>query len=80
MLHSRQPFRSSLAIVRFAVRTTDVARAGGKEGGTRSQARAFTQLSAPGTTGRTHAMKGIFAWLIGIPIPIIIILYLMDVF
>ena len=26
------------------------------------------------------AMKGIFAWMIGIPIPIIIILYLMDVF
>lgn len=26
------------------------------------------------------AMKGILAWVIGIPIPIIIILYLMDVF
>jgi hypothetical protein len=26
------------------------------------------------------AVKGIFAWMIGIPIPIIIILYLMDVF
>lgn len=25
-------------------------------------------------------MKGIFAWLIGIPIPIIILLYLFDVF
>jgi hypothetical protein len=25
-------------------------------------------------------MKGILAWLIGIPIPIIIILYLLDVF
>jgi len=25
-------------------------------------------------------MKGVFAWLIGIPIPIIIILYLVDVF
>lgn len=27
-----------------------------------------------------HAMKGILAWAIGIPIPIIIILYLMHVF
>jgi hypothetical protein len=26
------------------------------------------------------AMKGVLAWLIGIPIPIIIILYLLDVF
>lgn len=25
-------------------------------------------------------MKGVFAWLIGIPIPIIIVLYLLDVF
>lgn len=29
---------------------------------------------------RRHPMKGILAWLIGIPIPIIIILYLLDVF
>ena len=29
---------------------------------------------------RRLAMKGIAAWLIGIPIPIIIILYLVDVF
>ena len=28
----------------------------------------------------TTTMKGILAWLIGIPIPIIIILYLMNVF
>ena len=29
---------------------------------------------------RRVIMKGIFAWLIGIPIPIIILLYLFDVF
>jgi hypothetical protein len=29
---------------------------------------------------RSRPMKGILAWLIGIPIPIIIILYLMHVF
>ena len=29
---------------------------------------------------RGQVMKGIFAWLIGIPIPIIIILYFLDVF
>jgi hypothetical protein len=29
---------------------------------------------------RRCAMKGILAWVIGIPIPIIIILYLADVF
>jgi hypothetical protein len=29
---------------------------------------------------RSMGMKGILAWLIGIPIPIIIILYLIDVF
>ncbi len=29
---------------------------------------------------RTRIMKGIFAWLIGIPIPIIILLYFFDVF
>jgi len=27
-----------------------------------------------------HIMKGMFAWIIGIPIPIIIVLYLLDVF
>lgn len=32
------------------------------------------------TIGRSHPMKGALAWLIGIPIPIIIILYLLDVF
>ncbi|WP_181318188.1 hypothetical protein [Pseudogemmobacter blasticus] len=30
--------------------------------------------------GKETAMKGILAWVIGIPIPIIIILYLTDVF
>jgi hypothetical protein len=30
--------------------------------------------------GRRRPMKGILAWLIGIPIPIIIILYLLHVF
>jgi hypothetical protein len=29
---------------------------------------------------RRHPMKGILAWVIGIPIPIIILLYLTDVF
>jgi hypothetical protein len=29
---------------------------------------------------RSMGMKGVLAWLIGIPIPIIIILYLVDVF
>jgi hypothetical protein len=29
---------------------------------------------------RSFVMKGVLAWLIGIPIPIIIILYLVDVF
>jgi hypothetical protein len=29
---------------------------------------------------RSHPMKGALAWLIGIPIPIIIVLYLLDVF
>ncbi|MBL9072204.1 hypothetical protein [Tabrizicola sp.] len=32
------------------------------------------------TIRRSHPMKGVLAWLIGIPIPIIIILYLLDVF
>ena len=35
--------------------------------------------SSPATTG-DPPMKGILAWAIGIPIPIIIILYFMDVF
>ena len=34
----------------------------------------------PGNRLRSVPMKGILAWLIGIPIPIIIILYLIDVF
>lgn len=34
------------------------------------------QQPSPGVS----AMKGVLAWLIGIPIPIIIILYLLDVF
>jgi hypothetical protein len=28
----------------------------------------------------SRAMKGLLAWMIGIPIPIIIVLYLVDVF
>jgi hypothetical protein len=34
----------------------------------------------PRKTGTEKPMKGVLAWLIGIPIPIIIILYLVDVF
>ena len=34
----------------------------------------------PHNNHRSTAMKGILAWAIGIPIPIIIILYFMDVF
>ncbi len=34
----------------------------------------------PPATNRRDTMKGILAWVIGIPIPIIIILYLLDVF
>ncbi len=30
--------------------------------------------------GKDDIMKGMLAWIIGIPIPIIIILYLLDVF
>jgi hypothetical protein len=30
--------------------------------------------------GRKPAMKGIAAWLLGIPIPVIILLYFFDVF
>ncbi|WP_374398107.1 hypothetical protein [Tabrizicola sp.] len=37
-------------------------------------------LSGQPTIQRSHPMKGALAWLIGIPIPIIIILYLLDVF
>ena len=33
-----------------------------------------------GNQSKDRVMKGIFAWLIGIPIPIIILLYLADVF
>ncbi|KAA0580503.1 hypothetical protein FZ983_13100 [Azospirillum sp. B21] len=32
------------------------------------------------TEGRRRAMKGILLWLVGIPIPIIILLYLFNVF
>ena len=35
---------------------------------------------SPPATKRRDTMKGILAWVIGIPIPIIIILYLLDVF
>jgi len=37
-------------------------------------------LTGQPTIRRSHPMKGALAWLIGIPIPIIIILYLLDVF
>lgn len=37
-------------------------------------------LARQQTVKRRHPMKGALAWLIGIPIPIIIILYLLDVF
>jgi hypothetical protein len=41
-------------------------------------------MSAPALSGQKQngdfPMKGALAWLIGIPIPIIIILYLLDVF
>ena len=37
-------------------------------------------LRFPRDPAKESAMKGIFAWLIGIPIPIIIILYLLNVF
>ena len=33
----------------------------------------------PANSGRILAMKGVLAWLIGIPIPIIILLYLFNV-
>ncbi|MFP5518237.1 MAG: hypothetical protein ACLGJC_34785 [Alphaproteobacteria bacterium] len=32
------------------------------------------------TEGRRRAMRGILLWLVGIPIPIIILLYLFNVF
>jgi hypothetical protein len=34
----------------------------------------------PGASSKETAMKGIIAWAIGLPIPIIILLYLFDVF
>jgi hypothetical protein len=44
-----------------------------------------TQPPPPAFPSRPHrkgqrTMKGILAWLIGIPIPLIILLYLLDVF
>ena len=36
--------------------------------------------SRPKAAQGDDAMKGMLAWIIGIPIPIIIILYLLDVF
>ena len=44
--------------------------------GTPARRSAFTARQQP----KDLPMKGIAAWLIGIPIPIIIILYLVDVF
>jgi hypothetical protein len=46
-------------------------------GGTAPAAPALTRQP---TIRRSHPMKGALAWLIGIPIPIIIILYLLGVF
>jgi hypothetical protein len=45
-------------------------------GGTRRPRLAFCGTTVP----EDHAMKGILAWLIGIPIPIIILLYLFGAF
>ncbi len=44
--------------------------------------RSFCNVTDPTTTQAPEGliMKGILAWAIGIPIPIIIILYVMDVF
>lgn len=39
-----------------------------------------SSLRHGGKHKKETVMKGVFAWLIGIPIPIIIILYLIDVF
>ena len=47
-----------------------------RSGGTGGRASAFTARKQ----SKDNVMKGIVAWLIGIPIPIIIILYLADVF
>jgi hypothetical protein len=44
--------------------------------GTAPPARAL----CPRRSNRSIPMKGALAWLIGIPIPIIIVLYLLDVF
>lgn len=46
-------------------------------GGTRWAPRAFPFRTA---TPEGQTMKGILAWAIGIPIPIIILLYVVDVF
>jgi hypothetical protein len=40
----------------------------------------LTHRALPRATKRRVNMKGILAWVIGIPIPIIIILYFLDVF
>ena len=41
---------------------------------------AYVKAFPDGQATEVQRMKGIVAWLIGIPIPIIIILYLADVF
>jgi hypothetical protein len=52
----------------------------------RRQRQRYREPSAPcqrysgSETNPELSMKGVLAWLIGIPIPIIIILYLVDVF
>ena len=42
--------------------------------------RAADRVALAASQRMEAAMKGIFAWLIGIPIPIIILLYFFDVF
>lgn len=39
-----------------------------------------TQFTTVVQQGKEPAMKGIAAWLLGIPIPVIILLYFLDVF
>ena len=49
-------------------------------GSPQGTATAAAALPRQATITGDHLMKGALAWLIGIPIPIIIILYLLDVF
>ena len=60
----------------MAFRPTEGAAGGPTGGRNRTPGPAFTVRKQ----SKDSVMKGIVAWLIGIPIPIIIILYLADVF